>query len=160
MDKENLNFDKEVKNILNEEVNFVPDNINKAFDEALLKAQATKKKRKYRKVSGIVAIFLGISLAGVSMTPYAKNIPILRNIYETFNRKINENYDKYASDINITKESNGIGITINKVIYDGFDLEVFYTVKSKEPMQATPHFINYKIKIIGENVAVGWSPGG
>ena len=46
MDKENLNFDKEVKNILNEEVNFVPDNINKAFDEALLKAQATKKKRK------------------------------------------------------------------------------------------------------------------
>lgn len=46
MDKENLNFDKEVKNILNEEINFVPDNINKAFDEALLKAQATKKKRK------------------------------------------------------------------------------------------------------------------
>ena len=49
MDKENLNFDKEAKDILNEEVNFVPDNINKAFDEALLKVQATKKKKNYKK---------------------------------------------------------------------------------------------------------------
>lgn len=160
MDRNANKFDKEVKERLKEEVNFVPDNINKAFDEALLKVQATKKRRKYRKVAGMVAIFLGVSLAGVSMTPYAKNIPGLRNIYEIFNRKTYENYDKYASDINITKESNGIGVTINKVIYDGFDLEVFYTVESKEPMKATPHFINYKIKINGEGVSFGWGSGG
>ncbi len=160
MDRNDNIFDKEFKDKLKKEVNIVPDNINKAFDEALLKVQASKKKRSYKKVAGIVAVFIGISLVGISMTPYAKNIPVLRNIYETFNRKIYENYDKYASDINITKESNGIGITINKVIYDGFDLEVFYTVKSKEPMQATPRFINYKIKINGENVAFGWSSGG
>lgn len=129
MDRNDNRFDEEYKYKLKDEVNFVPDNINKAFDEALLKIQATKKKKNYKKAAGIAAIFLGVSLLGVSMTPYAKNIPVLRNIYETFNRKTYENYDKYASDINITKESNGVGITINKVIYDGIDLEVFYTVE-------------------------------
>ncbi len=169
MDRNDNEFDKEVKERLKEEVNFVPDNINKAFDEALLKVQATKKKRNYKKIAGIVSIFLSAGLFGFSVTPYAKNIhkafdeallkvqatkkkrnykkiagivsiflsaglfgfsvtpyakniPVLRNIYETFNRKTYENYDKYASDINITKESNGVGITINKVIYDGIDL--------------------------------------
>ena len=101
MDRNANKFDKEVKERLKEEVNFVPDNINKAFDEALLKVQATKKKRNYKKIAGIVAIFLSAGLFGFSVTPYAKNIPVLRNIYETFNRKTYENYDKYASDINI-----------------------------------------------------------
>ena len=129
MDRDNNRFDTNLKDKLKEEVNIVPDNINKVFDEALLKVQATKKKRNYKKVASIAAIFLGVGLLGFSVTPYAKNIPVLRNIYDTFNRKTYENYDKYASDINITKKSNGVGITINKVIYDGIDLEIFYTVE-------------------------------
>lgn len=158
MDKENLNFDKEAKDILNEEVNFVPDNINKAFDEALLKVQATKKKKNYKKVAGIAAIFLSAGLLGFSVTPYARNIPVLRSIYDTFNRKIYENYDKYASDINITKESNGVGITINKVIYDGIDLEIFYTVEGDKIINKKPnsiYFHNESFKVNGEELFIG-----
>ena len=160
MNKDNMKFDKRFKNKLKEEVNYVPDNINKAFDKALKNVKDRECKRNYKKVASIAAIFLGTILLGVSMTPYAKNISVLRNIYETFHRKTYENYDKYASDINITKESNGVGITINKVIYDGFDLEVFYTVESKEMMNTTPHFINYKTKINGKEVSFGWGAGG
>lgn len=157
MDKENLNFDKEVKNILNEEVNFVPDNINKAFDEALLKAQYTKKGKNHKKIAGIAAIFLSVGLLGFSVTPYAQNIPVLRNIYETFNRKIYENYDKYASDMNVTKESNGVGITINKVIYDGIDLEIFYTVEGEKVVKTkaeTIYITTKNIEVNGEKVSL------
>lgn len=160
MDKDNLNFDKEVKDILKEEVNFIPDNINKAFDKALVKVKDTKKNKNYKKIAGIAAIFLSAGLLGVSITPYAKNIPILKNIYDTFNRKTYENYDKYASDINITKESKGIRVTIDKVIYDGFDLEIFYTVESDEPLKTTPYFIDCKMKINGEKVSFGNGAGG
>lgn len=160
MDRNDNRFDKEFKEKLNKEVNIVPDNINKAFDEVLLKLQSTKKKRNYKKVASIAAIFLSAGLLGFSVTPYARNIPVLRSIYETFNRKTYENYDKYASDINITKESKGIRVTIDKVIYDGFDLEVFYTVESEEPLNITPYFTDCKMKINGEKVSFGNSAGG
>lgn len=158
MDRNANKFDKEVKERLKEEVNFVPDNINKAFDEALLKVQTTKKKRNYKKIAGIVAIFLSAGLFGFSVTPYAKNIPVLRNIYETFNRKTYENYDKYASDINITKKSNGVGITINKVIYDGIDLEIFYTVEGDKIINKklnSIYFHNESFKVNGEELFIG-----
>ena len=151
-------FDIEVKSKIKEEIKFIPDNINKAFDEALLKVQASKKKRNYKKVAGISAIFLSAGLLGFSVTPYAKNIPVLRNIYETFNRKVYENYDKYASDINITKENNGIGITINKVIYDGIDLEIFYTIEGEKILKTNSQFIYFQtgdFRINGEKLWLG-----
>lgn len=57
-------------------------------------------------------------LFGMTMPTYASNIPIIGSIFEMFNYKTFENYDKYALDLNITKESNGLKITINKVVYD------------------------------------------
>lgn len=158
MDRDNNRFDTNLKDKLKEEVNIVPDNINKVFDEALLKVQATKKKRNYKKVASIAAIFLGVGLLGFSVTPYAKNIPVLRNIYDTFNRKTYENYDKYASDINITKKSNGVGITINKVIYDGIDLEIFYTVEGDKISKKNAsglYFQTESFKVNGEELFVG-----
>lgn len=159
--KGNFNIDKKVKDILKEEINVVPDNINKAFDEAIEKGIKAKRKKSYKRISQIAAGFIAVALVfGFSVSPYARNVPILKNIYETFNRETYENYDKYASDINITKESKGISITINKVIYDGFDLEVFYTMESDKPLNVDPYFRDYKMKINGEEVSFGRGAGG
>lgn len=157
MDKNNLDFDNKVKEKLKEEVNNIPDNINKAFDNAIEKVTLKNRKNNKKKITKIAAIFIASGIVlGVSVSPYAKDIPILRNIYETFKSKSYENYDKYADDINITKKSNGISITINKVIYDGLDLEVFYTIESEKPMvERFPYFENHKVKINGEEIGIG-----
>lgn len=162
MDRNDNKFDKELKDKLNKEVNFIPDNINKAFDEAIEKGIKAKQKKSYKRIAQIAAGFIAVVLVfGFSVSPYARNIPILKNIYETFNRKTYENYDKYASDINITKESRGVSITINKVIYDGLDLEVFYTIESDKAMkERTLFFANEVTMINGKEVGFSSSSGG
>ncbi len=102
----------------------VPEEINKRIDDTI--NNLGKRKRNYKKLQAYVRnCIAGTIIFGVTMPTYAQNIPILGKIFERFDSRIYENYDKYASDLNITKESNGYRVTINKIVYDTLDLEVF-----------------------------------
>ena len=108
-------FDKKIKGILKQEINNVPDNINYVFDTAINKC-VKHKRFKLKQAAGICAACLMITvILGITASTYASNIPVLKNIFKTFKLNRYENYDMYASDIDVTKESNGIKMTINKV---------------------------------------------
>lgn len=146
-------FDSEIRRKIKDEIKYIPEDINKKIDDAVNKVK--KRKFNLKKVSGICIIcIVGTLLLGIAMPTYASNIPFIGSILEKLNYK---NYEKYGSDLNITKESNGIKATINKAVYDGLEIDVFYTVKSEEPMESDPNFIGAKLKINGNELSF---PGG
>ncbi|OOM75792.1 hypothetical protein CLPUN_30260 [Clostridium puniceum] len=149
-------FDDEIRKKLKSEISYVPKDINQKIDDAV--SSVEKRKFNVKKVSSICAIcIIGILLLGMAMPTYASNIPFIGSILEKLNYK---NYKKYGSDLNITKESNGLKVTINKVVYDGLEIAVFYSIKSEEPMENKPNFIGAKLKINGKEAILGGEESG
>lgn len=134
-----------------EDLNIViPDNIDKVIDSSINRI----KKERRKKTRAIAASIVAISIVGITLPVYAGDLPVFNEISQFFKELIYENYDTYASNLNITKESNGLKVTVNKVIYDGIDLSVFYTVEGAE--SAANLFVE-KLKVDGEEVSFGSS---
>lgn len=147
-------FDEKIKQKLKAEINYVPDDINKKIDAAVNKIE--KRRFSIKKVCSICVCCVSITLfLGMAMPTYASNIPIIGSIFKMFNYKTYENYDKYASDLNITKESNGVKMTINKVVYDEIELSVFYTIESENEINFIPRFPDAEVKINGKLTTFG-----
>lgn len=148
-------FDKIVKEKLKLENNVLPEYANNAFKNAISKSLNNNRK-KSRNISAIMSACIAITIIlGFTLPTYAGDLPILRNIVDYFNSSRYKNYDKYASGLNISKESNGITITINKVIYDGLDLEVFYAIEGEKIVGKTPSLVGVKTKVNGKEVSFG-----
>lgn len=144
-DRDDL-FDDKVRELLKKENSEIPEQINKKIDDTL--SGLRRKRYNYKKISGICAACIaGVILFGITMPIYAGNIPILGSIFDIYHSKQYENYDKYATDLNITKEYNGVRVTINKVVYDGLSINVAYTVETNEPMTNAPDISEAIIKI-------------
>lgn len=147
-------FDDKIKQKLKAEINHIPDDINQKIDDAIKKIE--KRKFNVKKVCSICVCCVAITLfLGMAMPTYASNIPIIGSIFKMFNYKIYENYDKYASDLNIAKENNGVKMTINKVVYDEIELSVFYTIESKNEITFEPRFPDAELKINGKITTFG-----
>lgn len=152
-------FDKDIRNRLKMENMKVPEEINKKIDDTI--NNLGKRKRNYKKASGIcAACIVGTIILGVTMPTYAQNIPVLGKIFERFDSMTYENYDKYASDLNITKESNGYRVTINKIVYDTLDLEVFYTIQSDKPLEDGLDLLDIKLEINNNFISYGFGGRG
>lgn len=151
-------FDDDVRRKLKSEISYVPDQINKKIDNAL--NEIDKRRISIRKVFSIgIASCIGVTLLfGMTMPSYISNMPIIGSIFKMFNNKAYENYDKYASDLNMTKESNGLKMTVNKVVYDEVQLSIFYTIESEEEIKDMPRFPGAELKINGEQTT--FSAGG
>lgn len=149
-------LDKIIKEKINLENSYIPKDINEIFDKSINNIK-TKRNYNIKKVAGIcVALFAIVIIFGNTITTYATNIPIISNILEIFKSNRYENYDKYSSDLNITKESNGIKTTITNVIYDGIELAIFYTIESEKPMKDIPYFLTKEIKIDDKLTTFGY----
>ena len=74
---------------------------------------------------------------GISFPTYAKQIPIIGNIFEALEDSIYKNYKENANEINVTKESNGISITVNDAIFDGTNITLTYTIESDKDLGET-----------------------
>lgn len=152
-------FDREIRNKLKMENSKIPEDINKKMDEAI--NNLGKRKRNYKKVSGICAACIaGTLIFGVTMPTYAQNIPVIGKIFEIFNSEIYENYDKYASDLDVTKESNGYRVTINKIVYDTIDLEIFYTIQSDKPLEDGLDLLDVKLEVNNKWLNSGFGGNG
>lgn len=160
MSKEiNKDFDKEVKEWLKQHDTELPDYINEKVDHTLQELLKKKVSRK-RAPNWAVACIVGTLIIATSMMTYASSIPAVKNILNTFKSRTYENYDEYASDLNITKQSKGVKVTINKVIYDGIQLSLMYTIEMESPMTYTPHFLETEIEINNKTINVGSSATG
>ncbi|MGL5244519.1 MAG: DUF4179 domain-containing protein, partial [Sarcina sp.] len=72
---------------------------------------------------------------GITFPAYAKNVPIVGDIFRFLDNGktgLYDNFKKNANEINITKVSNGTSITVNEAIFDGRTVTLTYTVKTNE----------------------------
>lgn len=144
-------MDEIIKRELKKETIEVPEEIKSKINNTLENLNIKKKKKTKLKIAvSAAAIFLAFLTLGMTMPAYAQNIPIIGSIFKLLDNGFYEEYDKYASDINITKESNGVKVTISSIVYDGMDLNIAYTVERDEPMKSNPHILEKDLFINGK----------
>lgn len=139
-------FDMEVKNIVKNHKTAVPslvhERINETLDSIIKKDNLDKKtKRIYFsnsriKKGAIAAALVFIVLFSVAVPSYAKNTSILQSVLSHFG--IDGGYNKIINEFGISEESNGVNISINSAIYDGYELLISYTVDSKKALKEKP----------------------
>lgn len=99
----------------------------------LKKAIKKDNKRKKSVVAASIACAMVITLSTCFPT-YAKQIPVIGDIFKVFDNSVYENYKGSSNEINIMKESNGINITINDAIFDGTNITLTYTIESDKDL--------------------------
>lgn len=125
-----------------DEIN-IPINIDDAIESAVTKVlqeQNLKKSIKFKKLPKIVAASLvGVIALGVATPALASRIPFVGNIFEAIEKNLYfpGNYSQYATSVNETAYSNGIGITLSQVVCDGQTIYVTYVVENNEPFKYT-----------------------
>ncbi|MEG0295946.1 MAG: DUF4179 domain-containing protein [Clostridium sp.] len=139
--KERL-LDNEIKDMLKAEGTKIPDVVSDRINETLnsleeienLKGKKTNNMYKRLKKGAVAAGLMGVMIVGVGVPSYAymNNIPVKDAVLNFFG--IEDGYSKLITDYGISKESNGVRLTIDSSIYDGYQLLINYTVESKESL--------------------------
>ncbi len=100
------------------------------------------KKQRWKRSMTAAAIAVGISttaLFGLSFTANAEKIPVIGNIFKFFNHVgLYDNYNENANEINITKESNGVKMTVNDAIFDGKSVNLTFSIESDKDLGENP----------------------
>lgn len=113
-------------------------------EKAKVKKIALQRKRKNYVVRNTVvaAALLSISFVTFSITfpAIAAQLPIIGSIFSLFQEESNliEDYGNYTSEIGITKESNGVQITVTDAVYDGESISIAYTMESEQDLGEEP----------------------
>ncbi len=139
----------------------------KNLRENLMKQINSEGKVRRFKYKAAAAAAICIISASVLVVPaFAKNIPVLNSIIQSFNDK-NGEYQKYTQSINNSVTDKGITLTINEVLCDNNELIMGYTIKSdgnikdiiKDKMVENyrPFFLGHYLKINGKD---GFGNGG
>lgn len=119
--------------------------IEKATIKRALKKRINKKHRWYGK--GIVAaittsIIIGGPLCiGIVNPTYAASLPIVGDIFRFLDNGRTGIYDLYkenAQEINVTKESNGVSITVQDALFDGKTAYITYVVNTDKDLGDMP----------------------
>lgn len=129
--------------------------LEKANIKRSLKKAINKKKKRngWKKSVAAASILAGLSVTTfVTYPAYAGNIPVIDDIFRFFDNEktaldnsnkeksqskepgLYYDYKKFSNEINITKESNGVKITINDAVFDGKTLTLTYTIESKQDL--------------------------
>ncbi|MGN2337234.1 DUF4179 domain-containing protein [Clostridium cagae] len=155
---DNEDFDKILKDKMKSKYNKVPDKIDLMIQQTLNSIKP-KKQKKYKRIISIAIVCFCILFAsigvGITTTANALGLPIKDFIAEIMG--LSPQYSDYASDVNITKESNGINFTITSVLYDGYKLKIAYKIESIvedsfEKLTDLSSFLNAKVSVNGKEV--------
>ena len=115
-------------------------NVKKYLKKSLKKNKGWKKK-------GLIAVALccvvigSVGVVGIRNPAYAAEIPVVGDIFRFLDNGRTGVYEKYkenANEINITKESNGVAITIKDAIFDGKTVSYTYEIKSDKDLGERP----------------------
>ena len=134
----------------------IPDDLDGFIENVVETADKQKgKKRRRIKYSGTMVAGLTIAiLLCISNPAIASKIPFLGDIFSFLNKdveKIYESYLEYSTPINITKESNGIKVTIKNAIFDGRVLNFTYEIDSNRDLGEHPMLGAYSIKPVSDD---------
>ncbi|MEG0133350.1 MAG: DUF4179 domain-containing protein [Clostridium sp.] len=121
----------------------IPENIDKKIEDGVQKALLEKSKNKVEKrkksVVAVVASLVAILTLGLTSPALASRIPLIGSVFEAIEKNIHfpGNYSQYATSVNETAYSNGIGITLSDILCDGQSLYVTYVVVNEKPFKYT-----------------------
>ncbi|MBL4933581.1 DUF4179 domain-containing protein [Clostridium paridis] len=161
--KDDLIFDDILKDKAKNEILYLPDDLELKIKDSLdaLPARKNVNSRFLRNVSMLAAITLiSTTCLSAAFPAYARSLPVVGSVFQFLSDKnlIDRDYVKYSSDLNLSKTSNGVTVTINSISYDGLELGIAYTVESKNELNNSPHIFEKDFKINGEKVS--FSSGG
>jgi len=118
------------------------------FEKARVKKNVMKKiarnnkKHCWKRKMKAVAIAVGLTttaLFGLSFTANADQIPLIGNIFKFFDHAgFYDHYKENANEINITKESNGVKMTVNDAVFDGKSVSVTISLESEHDLGENP----------------------
>ncbi|MGL4847813.1 MAG: DUF4179 domain-containing protein [Clostridium sp.] len=121
-------FDKKMKKAIKDEVDEIPDGVNKKIDRTLQEL-GKKKDRNYIKRGIIVAsTVLLLGAASVTTTAVANGIGIKDLVYKIFG--YDEVYTKYEKEINKEMEYDGVRGTVISAIHDGYKMYITFKLES------------------------------
>lgn len=153
--------DREIMNLVDStEIDFKEfENIDISFSELekkrMFKNLTKSNKTSYIKRAAAAVIVMGVAIGlfGVTATSYAKNVPVVSSIFKFLG--INQGYEKIIDKYGVLKESSGIKLTINDVVYDGYKLVASYTIEGNKPFDEKPRLGAIKKEKGGETVGLG-----
>ena len=156
----NVKFDEEIRSRLLKENEVIPDNINRCIDDAL-NSLKYKKKKKIKAVVVAVASF-ALCFSGMNIAANAQGMSLKEYVYQIFD--FGKKYNDYSTELNLSKEYNGIKLTFIDTNYDGYKLRLNYKVESTESdtVDAVKHFklaTSLNTKIDGEKISFSSNGG-
>lgn len=95
----------------------------------------------FRNVSAAAILFIASSITlGVAYPAFASQIPFIGNIFLLFDDESEQfkDYEVFSSGLDITKESNGISITLANAVYDGEAVTISYMIESESDLGESP----------------------
>lgn len=125
------------------------------------KIKSSNKNKKAKKGIAVASI-LGIVIISSAViynsdSILASDIPIIKNIFNLFGYK--KDFEENANQLNLYKESPNANVTINEALFDGKNIFLTYTIKTKEPMDYNL-YSNVDLKIVGNESMNLISTGG
>ena len=102
-----------------------------------------KRKNHFPRNLSVAAAFLVASsiTLSVAFPTFAAKLPIVGNVFGLFNddeKYVFEKHDTHATEIGVTKESNGISITVTDAVYDRESITIAYTMESDKDLGERP----------------------
>ena len=129
---------------LNIEMDIQPMEVSELEKERVKRTVMKRKKKNHfsRNFSVAAAFFIASSITlSFAFPTFAAKLPVIGNIFELFNddeKYVFEKYDTYSTEIGVTKESNGISVTVKDAVYDGENITIAYTIKSDQDLGERP----------------------
>lgn len=101
------------------------------------------KRTKKRHFLAAVATFLIVSsiTLNIAFPAFASKLSNIGDIFDFFvsnERYIFEEFEEHSTNIGITKESNGISITVTNAVYDKENITIAYSIKSEQDLGIRP----------------------
>ncbi|TKC15284.1 DUF4179 domain-containing protein [Robertmurraya kyonggiensis] len=128
-----------------EQIEVPKEDVRHSIRQGIQRAEIKgKKKNHLLRVLPVAAVLLVTTVItlGFSFPSFAEKLPIIGNIFKMFednDRKyIFEEYDSYSTKLDLTKESNGVRITLTEAVYDGENITIAYMIDSEHDLGDEP----------------------
>lgn len=144
-----------------EQIEIPDEDIRKSIRKGIQKAAVKDKKKNplFRNLSVAAILFVTtVFTLSFAFPSFAEKLPIIENIFELFEKNekeyIFEDYNRYATELGITKESNGVSMTLTEAVYDGENITVAFTINSEHDLGEKP-FIEWEMAETDSSLIVG-----
>ena len=92
--------------------------------------------KSWKKVSA-ASILVGLSVCNswYRFSYICRGLPIVGDIFRFLDNGrtgLYENYKEFSTELNMTKESNGVKVTINDAVFDGRTIIITYSIESEK----------------------------